>query len=103
MFALVEGEFNREKYEYQKLSAEPFLAVFSPKNKLAQGEWRLRGLLGQWIFFRERGSGTRKILEHILSDHGMRIGEFPVVYEVGNANVIKYLVERDLGVSFLYG
>ncbi len=51
---------------------------------------------------REKGSGTREIFEHQLEKHNIFIENFSKIIEIGNMEVIKQLVKRDLGITFLY-
>ena len=51
---------------------------------------------------REKGSGTRDILEQSLIARGMRISDFIHYTEVENMHTIIDLLKKDCGISFLY-
>lgn len=50
-----------------------------------------------WIL-RERGSGTREVLEHLLLVH---LPNFQLVMELGNSEAIKHAVRHGIGISCL--
>ncbi len=100
-FALIEGSFNKDRYASKVLSVEPFVAVTSEKNKI-QNSCRLEDLCSERLITREKGSGTRMVLEQILEEHSLQIDHFASLTEVGNLNVIKKLVMKKLGITFLY-
>ncbi len=100
-FALIEGSFNRDRYASKVLSVEPFIAVTSPENKLL-GEQRLENLCSERLITREKGSGTRMVLEQILDEYNLNIDHFSGLIEVGNVSTIKELVMEKLGITFLY-
>ena len=54
------------------------------------------------LIVREKGSGTREILEKTLEDKNYRINDFENVLEICNMNAIKNLVMGNCGVTFLY-
>ena len=54
------------------------------------------------MILREEGSGSRDIFEKILYDNNLSIKNFKNKYEIENINVIKELVKKDVGISFIY-
>lgn len=101
-FALLEGHFNKEQFDYKLISTEPFIAVCSPKNKLAEITSSLEDLLNENIILREMGSGTRDVLEQALYNQNLSIGSFKRRIEVGNMKAIKCLCHEDVGITFMY-
>ena len=83
--------------------AEPWLedelVVFSaPDSAWLQGEVTLEKLaMVPWIL-REKGSGTREIVDYLLLSH---LPQFQIGMELGNSEAIKHAVRHDLGVSCL--
>ena len=49
-----------------------------------------------------RGPGTRAVLEHALAAQNLTVDGFAQASVVESLDVIKILVEHDLGISFLY-
>lgn len=101
-FALLEGHFNQEQFEYKLISNEQFIAVCSPENKLAGFDCNLEDLLSQRLILREIGSGTRDVLEQELYNQNLSIESFKHRIEIGNMNSIKYLCHANVGVTFMY-
>lgn len=101
-FALLEGHFNQEQFDFKLISTEPFIAVCSPENKLADNISNLEDLLNQNLILREQGSGTRDVLEQALYNQNLSIESFRRKIEVGNMNAIKYLCHEDVGITFMY-
>lgn len=101
-FAFIEGYFNKLDYNYKIFSKEEFVVVCSPKNHLAGKSVVLEDILNENIIIREQGSGTRNIFETTLYQHNMKVEGFKNVTEIGNINVIKKLVQKNLGLTFIY-
>lgn len=101
-FALLEGHFNHNQFEYKELSNETFVGVCSPNNKIANTSTNLEGLLDQNLILREPGSGTRDIFEHALYDQNLSIDDFRHRIEIGNMNAIKELCHQNIGITFMY-
>ena len=101
-FALIEGFFSKEKYDFLPYRTESFIAVASPDSPLASGSYSLEDLLAYPIIVREQGSGTREILEIMLKEANLTISDFHKITEIGNLNTICELVQKNLGISFVY-
>ena len=59
-------------------------------------------LVCERLLLREKGSGTRDILEQSLIARGMRISDFIHYTAVENMHTIIDLLKKDCGISFLY-
>ena len=86
-----------------EIIAEPWLedelVVFTaPGSPLLTGDVTLRQLAAAPWILRERGSGTREIVDYLLLAH---LPEFHLVMELGNSEAIKHAVRHGLGVSCL--
>ncbi|WRS27366.1 LysR family transcriptional regulator [Oscillospiraceae bacterium MB08-C2-2] len=101
-FALLEGFFDKAAYRSELFSLEPFIAVCAKDSPLASRTLRFEEAAGNNLILREKGSGTREILEHLLQEQNLSIASFASVTEIGNMAVIKKLVERGQGITFLY-
>lgn len=100
--AFVEGFFNKSEYDSEFFSTEKLVAVCSPKHTWTTPPTRLEDLLNEHLIVREKGSGTRAVLEHALSGHNLILDTFARTTEVTSLNIIKTLVEHDYGIAFLY-
>jgi DNA-binding transcriptional LysR family regulator len=101
-FVILEGFFEKTKYDSIVFSTEDFVSVCSAESELKNRTVTLQEILGERIILREKGSGTRDIFEQILYKHNLGIGSFENKCEVGNISVIKELVKSNLGITFLY-
>ena len=96
--ALVEGSFDRASFESETFSREPFVAVAAAGARPAS----VTDLLGMRLVLRERGSGTREILERHLAARDLAVGDFAGVIELASIPAIKACAAAGAGVSFLY-
>ena len=101
-FAVVEGMFDKTKYESTLLSKEELIGVCASGSKYARGTYTLEELLGERVFLREKGSGTREVFENYLKTHNLTPESFWAVCETGSLHLILSLVAQGHGISFLY-
>lgn len=102
-FALVEGFFAKKDYDFRLFRREKYLGVcapgFLPEQKK---EYSFEDLLPCTLITREKGSGTREMLERALAERGLQIRDFANVVEISNINAIKMMAESGGGIAFLY-
>ena len=96
--ALVEGSFDREVFESEVLSREPFVAVAADGERPSS----ITDLLARRFVLREPGSGTREILERHLAARELSVNDFAGVIELASIPTIKACVAAGAGVSFMY-
>lgn len=101
-FVLLEGHFDKAKYNYKLVSEEEFIGICSSENILSKDKVSFEDIFKERLLIREVGSGSREIFEHILYEHNYKMTSFNSKSEIGNINTIKYLVENNKGISFLY-
>ena len=101
-FAVVEGEFPREEYEFLLYRKEPYVPVASRKKAEQYRNAEFRELLSERLILREPGSGTREILERELRRRGMTTDDFSQITELGNIGAIQAMLRANLGISFFY-
>lgn len=102
-FALIEGLFNKNDYCTKLLKEEEFVLVVSPHNKLGtRKNLKLFDILNERIIVREKGSGSREILERGLYDKNCSLDDFIGLVEIGNVGLMKRLVMDNVGISFMY-
>lgn len=101
-FALLEGHFNQNQFDFKLISNETFIGVCSPDNKIASKTTDLEELLEQNLILREPGSGTRDILEQALYNQNLSIKDFKRKIEIGNMSAIKELCHQNIGITFMY-
>lgn len=101
-FALVEGFFDRSRYDAQLCRQEAFFGVCAPQHRLAGRAVPLDEITGERLILREPGSGTRAIFEEALHRQNYTLDSFPSVVTISDFSTIKSLVADGLGSSFLY-
>ena len=102
-FIFVEGPFDRDSYSADLLFRDRMVAVASPRHSLAGVSVGIAGLLGETLIVRERGSGSRQLIEQALASGNRTLGSFARVIEIGNIGAIKRLVASETGIALLYG
>ena len=101
-FALVEGFFDRSRYEAALCRKEPFFGVCASEHRFAGRTVTVEELETERILIREPGSGTRGVFEEALHRHNRTLRSFSNVAIISDFSTIKSLVADGLGVSFLY-
>lgn len=101
-FALVEGFFKKTEYDFRKFSDENYIAVCSPGYPFQKTPDRTEDLFGERLLMREKGSGTREVLERWLDAHNLSAEDFDKVMEVGSLHTITELTKAGCGITFLY-
>ena len=101
-FALVEGFFKKTEYDFRKFSDENYIAVCGPVYPFKKTPDRIEDLFGERLLMREKGSGTREVLERWLDSHNLSAEDFDKVMEVGSLHTIKELTKAGCGITFLY-
>lgn len=102
-FAIVEGLFNKANYETQLYKNANFILTAPITHPLVSKKTvLLYDLKDETIIVREKGSGSREVLERGLFDKNLTLENFKDTIEIGNVNVIKEMVKSGLGISFMY-
>lgn len=99
--ALIEGlpHTNDKSIKITKFAKDKLLFICSPQHKFASlDKVTLKDLLKEQFIMRERGSGTRQIIEAELAKLGAHV---KVAYEFNNPEAIKNAVSCNLGISAL--
>ena len=100
--AFIEGMFAGDDFCCHILGTEDFLPAAGAGHPLAGWACRLEELFACPLVLRERGSGTRAILENYLFQQGRSVRSFRQVVECGSFRMIKELLRRTEAVSFMY-
>ena len=101
-FVVLEGLFDKERYDYFLLRQEPYIGICSKGHPLDGREAEIQELFNYRLILREQGSGTRNILERALAQQGYGIQSFQDSVCISSFLPIKELVKDGYGISFLY-
>ncbi|NBJ14031.1 MAG: LysR family transcriptional regulator [Dehalobacter sp. 4CP] len=101
-FIVVEGLFEKKKYDFRLLRRERFVGICAKDHPFAGKTIPFEALKTQNLFLREPGSGTRNIFERELESHGYDLSLFKRVTVLSSFQPLKKLVSNGLGISFVY-
>lgn len=101
-FAIVEGVFDKMRYSYRLFKKESFVGICSGSHKFAGKQVPLEQLFTESLAIRERGSGTRALLEQAIADRGFSLDCFKRTVSAGNFRVITDLVIHQGAITFAY-
>lgn len=100
--AFIEGFFDKGPYEWSRYSTEELVCVSAPGFSLGKAHPSIEDVLGEQLFVREEGSGTRAVLEHALAGQNLSLDSFADTCVVESLDIIKVFVAHGLGISFVY-
>lgn len=101
-FVLIEGVFDRAKYQSTLYKKEDFVGVCAAGHPFAGKTVTLWDCFAQTLILRESGSGTRRILEQAVEDRGYGLKSFRRTLSVSNFSVILDLVAGGDAITFGY-
>lgn len=99
---LIEGVFDKNNYDYRLFRKEPFLGICSKDHSFAKRCVSFEDIFDQDLIIREKGSGTRLIFEQELIRNNYSLDSFKKVHCISNFELIKQLINNNLGITFAY-
>lgn len=101
--ALISGPFDKNSYHTQLFFEDAIVAICSPDNPLADlKEAVFSDLKNERLMVREKEAGISGALKVALSENKLKLNQFSERTTIGNIHLIKELVKKDEGISFLY-
>ena len=101
-FAIIEGVFDKEKYPHRLYKKESFLGICSSCHSFAGRTVSLEEVLQESLLVREKGSGTRMLLEQAVAARGYSLDSFSRHSSISNFSIICDLVAMDHLITFAY-
>lgn len=101
-FVVSEGIFDRQHYDWMLFRNEPYVGICSKNHPFAGKIIPVSELFTERVILREKGSGTREILERTLLEEGYDADAFAEQICISSFEIIKTLVSDGGGISFLY-
>ena len=101
-FAIIEGVFDKEKYPHRLYKRERFVGICSSSHPFAGRTVTLEDALRESLIVREKGSGTRMLLEQAITSRGYSLDSFRRCSSVSNFSVICDLVGTEQAITFAY-
>ncbi|MDQ7784056.1 MAG: selenium metabolism-associated LysR family transcriptional regulator [Desulfomonilaceae bacterium] len=80
---------------------ELVLAVYPEHPWASRKRIKRTDLEGEPFILRERGSGTRMVMERILDEHGFDVSRLSVVAEMGSTEAVRQGIKSKIGISIL--
>lgn len=101
-FVILEGIFDKRRYDCFLLRTEPYIGICEKNHRFSGKRVSVEELFSERLILREHGSGTRNILERELAQNGYSVNAFSKRACISSFKLIKELVRRGDGISFLY-
>lgn len=101
-FAVIEGVFDKERYLHHLFKKERFVGVCRRDHSFAGRTVSLEDIFREKLIVREKGSGTRRLLEQAISDRGYSLYSFQNCSSISNFSVICELVAKNGAITFAY-
>jgi DNA-binding transcriptional LysR family regulator len=99
---MVGARFGEGRVHYEPFAQDELvLAVPGAHAWAGRSTVRLTELAGQPFIMRERGSGTRKVMEQALIDHAVDPGGLRVVLEVTGNEAVRQALKAGTGISVI--
>ena len=98
----IEGPSRSKDVKEEAFFADEIVLVVPAAHEWAErGRIAARELVSAPILMRERGSGTRHVVEMALEHHGVKPASLSVAMELDSTEAIKSAVDAGLGVGFI--
>ena len=95
---LIEGPCHSAEINSEPWLEDELVVFAAPSSPLTKGPVTLDQLAASPWILRERGSGTRELVDYLLLSH---LPRFQMAMELGNSEAIKHAVRHGLGISCL--
>lgn len=95
---LIEGPCHSTEIISEPWLEDELVVFAAPSSPLTKGPVTLDKLAASPWILRERGSGTRELVDYLLLSH---LPRFQMAMELGNSEAIKHAVRHGLGISCL--
>ena len=101
-FGLVEASIDHPDVHIEPVLSDELKLILPAGHPLAQTDRpRIEDVLRYPFVLREKGSGTRQVMEEELIRHDIDPSDLNIVSELGSTGAIKSAVESGLGISIL--
>ena len=101
-FAVIEGVFDKERYPHHLFKKERFVGICGRHHPFAGQTVSLAEIFREGLIVRERGSGTRRLLEQAIADRGYSLDSFHSCSSISNFSVICELIAKNGAITFAY-
>ena len=100
--ALIGTRLNDRRLLLEEIFSDELVLVVFPDHPWAKKRGiHIEELEGQPFILRERGSGTRHVMERILEEHGFAVSILSAVAEMGSTEAVRQSVKAGIGISII--
>jgi DNA-binding transcriptional LysR family regulator len=101
-FGIIEAPCDVAGFDAESVMKDELMLVVPASHPFAAyDEVTLEEVIREPMVLREKGSGTRQIMEEELQRHGISDDELRIVSEFGSTGAVKSAVEAEIGLSIL--
>lgn len=101
-FAIIEGVFDKSRYDYHLYKKEKFVGICSINHPFANRVVSMQEIFQENLLLRENGSGTRHLFEQAIANRGFSLKNFKRVISLGNFSLIMDLLMQTSSITFAY-
>lgn len=101
-FAIIEGFFDRNEFASRLYRHEPFIGICGKGHRFACKTVSLEEAFEENLLIREKGSGTRTILEQLLTERSYTVEHFRRVSCISSFGLMTKLIADGVGITFVY-
>ena len=101
-FALIEGRFDKSKYGFRLFRKERFVGICAVSHRFAGKKVQLEEIFAETVIVREKGSGTREIMEQVILQYGFALESFHRIMTISDFSAIQRFVADNIGITFAY-
>ena len=101
-FLMIEGYFEKNKYDYQLIREEELVGICGLEHPFASKEIPFERVLKEHILLRECGSGTRELFERFLHEKNYSVDSFEEKSIFNSFKLIELSVAENQCISFVY-
>jgi DNA-binding transcriptional LysR family regulator len=98
---LIEGPANSREVAIEHFADDRILLAVPRSHAWAGRRITIAALASAAMLFRERGSGTRRVIELALKRSGIKLSQLQIAMELDSTEAIVSGIEADLGVGFV--
>jgi DNA-binding transcriptional LysR family regulator len=99
---LIGSEWKDSRLELEEISSDELtLTVFPGHPWCGRKEVLLEEIYGESFILRERGSGTRMVVDRMLEKHGFDFAKLFVVAEMATTEAVRQSIKAGIGISIL--
>ena len=99
---VIGARWNDPSLDWDKISSDELVLAVYPNHPFARKKQiQLDDLEKEHFLFRERNSGTQKVMVQLLEEHGFSTDRLSVVGEMGSTEAVRQAIKAEIGIAIL--